>query len=241
MKPFSQPLFRGEIVMDYSARINAVRERIIHACERAGRHADEVKLVAVTKYIGVEETRALIRSGITDLAENRVQVALPKVKEIHENVCWHFIGHLQTNKVKDVLPYFQMIHSLDRLSLAKEIDLRAKKMGIETVSCLVQVNVSGEATKGGLKPDEVRPFLESLAEFSSIRIYGLMTMAPRVEIPEETRSVFRRLKELRDSLQYIDLPYVEMRELSMGMSEDFEVAIEEGATMVRLGSILVKP
>jgi PLP dependent protein len=227
--------------MDYAERIQAVHRRIGEACARAGRSPDEVKLIAVTKYIGIEETRALLRCGIRDLGENRVQAALPKIREIREEVHWHFIGHLQTNKVKDVLPYFRMIHSLDRWSLAKEIDQRAKKLGIFPVPCLVQVNISGEETKGGLAPEEVRPFLQSLAEFSSIQVQGLMTMAPRVEDPEETRPVFRQLKELRDSLRTLDLPNVEMRELSMGMSEDFEVAIEEGATMVRLGSILVKP
>lgn len=227
--------------MDIQSRVQSVRARIEAACARAGRSPQEVTLVAVTKYVGVAEVRELIRCGIYDLGENRLQVALPKVEAIREPVRWHFIGHLQTNKVKDVLPRFSMIHSLDRYALAKEIDRRAQKMGIHEVPCLIQVNISGEESKGGLAPQEVKSFLESLVEFPTLRVQGLMTMAPRVQQAEEARPVFRGLRELRDSLRSVHVPYGQLRELSMGMSSDFEVAIEEGATMVRLGSILVKP
>lgn len=223
--------------MDYRDKAASVRQRIVHACERAGRNPEEVTLIAVTKYVGVEETLALIETGIRDFGENRVQQAMPKMKQIEVPVRWHFIGNLQTNKVKDVLPHLHWIHSLDRMSLAEEIQRQAEKMDL-TVSCLVQVNVSGERTKSGFSPAEVAPFLAEIAGMERIQVQGLMTMAPAVNNPEEVRPVFRQLRELRDSLQPSH-PF--LVHLSMGMSGDFEVAVEEGATMVRIGSVLVKP
>ncbi|WP_018132780.1 YggS family pyridoxal phosphate-dependent enzyme [Effusibacillus pohliae] len=223
--------------MDYREKIAAVRERIERACERTGRRPEEVTVIAVTKYVGVEETRAILAAGIRDLGENRVQQALPKLDAIRQPATWHFIGYLQTNKVKDVLPHFAWIHSLDRLSLAKELQKQAEKRDLH-VTCLVQVNISGEPTKSGLPPLELAAFLDEIKLLNRIRVRGLMTMAPIADDPEQVRPVFRGLRELRDRL----LPaYPELQHLSMGMSGDFEVAVEEGATMVRLGSILVKP
>ncbi|WP_200760100.1 YggS family pyridoxal phosphate-dependent enzyme [Effusibacillus dendaii] len=223
--------------MDYQQRISFVRERIRTACERVKRSPDEVTLIAVTKYVDVEATRELIEAGLTDLGENRLQQALPKLTLLADAARWHFIGSLQTNKVKDVLPYFSVIHSLDRLSLAKEIQKQAEKLDIQA-SCLVQVNISGESTKSGLSPNEVRDFLEETIRLPRIHVCGLMTMAPAVHDPQETRPFFRGLRELRDTLK-ADFPGLE--HLSMGMSGDFEVAVEEGATLVRVGSLLVKP
>lgn len=223
--------------MDYREKAAAVRERVARACERAGRRPEEVTIIAVTKYVGVEETRALIKAGVEHLGENRIQQAKPKLAAIRDPVTWHFIGSLQTNKVKDVLPHFQWIHSLDRMSLAKELQKQAEKTD-RTVSCLVQVNISGEQTKSGFAPGQVAPFLQEIAGMNRVRVHGLMTMAPAAENPEEVRYVFRGLRELRDSL----LPdYPDLQHLSMGMSGDFEVAVEEGATMVRIGSFFVKP
>ncbi|MFC4770197.1 YggS family pyridoxal phosphate-dependent enzyme [Effusibacillus consociatus] len=223
--------------MDYREKADSVRHRILRACERSGRDHNDVTVIAVTKYVGVPETLAILEAGIRDLGENRVQQALPKVTAIKEPVCWHFIGNLQTNKVKDVLPHFQWIHSLDRMSLAKELQKQAEKLDI-SVSCLVQVNISGEQSKSGFSPEEVEPFLAEISEMARLQVRGLMTMAPIAADPEEVRPVFRGLLELRDSLKPV---YPELNHLSMGMSDDFEVAVEEGATMVRIGSILVKP
>jgi len=230
--------------MDYQKRLNEIRDRISKACVRGGRTPEEVTIVAVTKYIGVEETEQLVAAGQVDLGENRLQVALPKLTAFEANsvshVRWHYIGSLQTNKVKDVIGRFGLIHSLDRLELAKEIHKRASKAGL-VVPCLVQVNVSGEESKSGLSPEEVPDFLRAVRELSAIEVQGYMTMAPIAESAEATRPVFRKLRELRDEMIEREIAPPTARELSMGMSGDFEIAVEEGATLVRIGSILVKP
>lgn len=223
--------------MDYRARVDAVRAQVARSCERSGRRQDDVLLIGVSKYAGVEETRALIAAGIDHLGENRVQSAVPKIRQIFEPVTWHFIGNLQTNKVKDIMPLFAWVHSLDRLPLAEELQKQADKMD-KVVNCLVQVNVSGEQSKSGLQIAETAPFLHQLRGLERVRVRGLMTMAPLVKDAEETRPVFRKLRELRDSL--LD-DHPDLLHLSMGMSGDFAVAVEEGATMIRLGSILMKP
>ncbi|HEU4965535.1 MAG TPA: YggS family pyridoxal phosphate-dependent enzyme [Bacilli bacterium] len=226
--------------MDYRNRLTEIEGRIAAACARAGRDPQEVRIVAVTKYVGVPETEALIVAGQTDLGENRLQVAQPKLDAITADVRWHYIGSLQTNKVKDVIGRFALLHSLDRLSLAKEIQKRALQQGI-TVPCLVQVNVSGEASKSGLAPDEVASFLKQVREMPQVNVRGYMTMAPLTDDPAATRDVFRGLRELRDKLLADGSAPETAVELSMGMSGDFEVAVEEGATLVRIGSLLVKP
>jgi pyridoxal phosphate enzyme (YggS family) len=216
--------------------IQNVRHQIREACERSGRKADEVTLIAVTKYVSLETTRAVLDAGLDHIGENRWQDAQAKWEALHERGTWHFIGHLQSNKVKDVLGRFHWIHSLDRLSLAKEIEKRAEKEGLR-VPCLIQLNVSGEKSKHGLDPSGFFVFLEKVMDMTHIEPRGLMTMAPHVDDPEEARGVFRRLRELRDEARVrYDLS---LEHLSMGMSNDFQVAIEEGATMIRLGSILV--
>lgn len=229
--------------MDYQQKLADIHSRIAKACTRVGRDAADVTIVAVTKYIGVEETEQLIAAGQHDLGENRLQVALPKLEGLPEamlaNVRWHYIGSLQTNKVKDVIGRFHMIHSLDRLALAQEISKRATQRGI-VVPCLVQVNVSGEESKSGFAPEEVTDFLKQAREFAGLEICGYMTMAPVAQDPEETRGVFRRLRELRDEWLEGQFAPATAVHLSMGMSGDFEVAVEEGATFVRVGSILVK-
>lgn len=221
-------------------RLERIEARIAAACERSGRKREDVKIVAVTKYVDVPAIGEILKAGIEHIGENRIQDALPKLEAFGEQGIWHFIGHLQTNKVKDVVGRFAYIHSLDRLSLAQEIDKRASSLGI-TVNCFLQINISGEETKFGLNPADVLAFVEETSNMKHIRIAGLMTMAPAVENPEETRFVFRGLKEWQKRLQELALAHVTVEELSMGMSGDFEIAIEEGATLVRLGSILVLP
>jgi PLP dependent protein len=229
--------------MDYQKRLADIQTRIAQACARVGRDADEVTIVAVTKYVGVEETEQLIAAGQHDLGENRLQVALPKLEGLPEamlaGVRWHYIGSLQTKKVKDVIGRFHMIHSLDRLALAEEVSKRATQRGI-VVPCLVQVNVSGEESKSGFAPEEVPDFLKRASEWSGLEICGYMTMAPLAQDPEETSGVFRRLRELRDDWLQQEVAPATAVHLSMGMSGDFEIAVEEGATFVRIGSILVK-
>lgn len=219
--------------------LELVQAGIAEACRKSNRNPNEVQLIAVTKYVGMETISAVLDLGIEHIGENRVQDALPKFNQLGHKGTWHFIGHLQTNKVKDVLGRFTYIHSLDRLSLAKEINKRAARMNMK-VNCLLQVNVAGEESKFGLAPSEVQEFARVVADMPHIRLVGLMTMAPFVDNAEEVRPVFRELRTLRDELYQLDLPQISDRlELSMGMSNDYRVAIEEGATMVRLGSTLV--
>lgn len=227
--------------MSIRARLDEVDRRIREACARSGRRREDVEIVAVTKYVSIETAREALRSGLVHLGENRWQEAAPKLRALQEEdprPTWHFIGTLQTNKVKDVVGRFAYIHSLDRPSLAEAINRRAEQLGIR-VPCFIQVNVSGEATKHGLAPEELIGFARTLADMRGIAVAGLMTMAPYVEDPEEARPVFRRLRELRDELNRAAVLPEEAPGLSMGMSNDFEVAVEEGATWLRLGTILV--
>ncbi|MDQ0088393.1 pyridoxal phosphate enzyme (YggS family) [Paenibacillus anaericanus] len=224
--------------MSLKERIEHIRQRVKEACERSGRSEEEVNIVAVTKYVSLDTTRSVLDDGILHIGENRPQNAVPKWEALGGRGTWHYIGHLQSNKVKDVIGRFQYIHSLDRLSLAKELEKRAAATGTKVLAFL-QVNVSGESSKQGIQPHEAAAFLKETAELSHVKIIGLMTMAPIVDDPELTRPVFRALRELRDDLNTQALTKEPLKELSMGMSDDFEVAIEEGATWVRLGTLLV--
>jgi pyridoxal phosphate enzyme (YggS family) len=221
-------------------RLKRIEERITAACRRSNRKREDVKIIAVTKYVDAEVIGDLLDVGVSHIGENRVQDALPKYEQYGDQGTWHFIGHLQTNKVKDVVGRFTYIHSLDRLSLAEALNKRGKQLDC-VVSCFLQLNISGEKTKFGLSPNDVLAFLRETSNMKHIRILGLMTMAPHVENPEETRTVFRQLAEWKERINQWDFAHATIEELSMGMSGDFEVAIEEGATYVRLGSILVKP
>ncbi|WP_289141748.1 YggS family pyridoxal phosphate-dependent enzyme [uncultured Brevibacillus sp.] len=221
-------------------RLQAIEERIQAACDRAGRKREEVKIIAVTKYIDAQAIGDLLDVGIMDIGENRVQDALPK-HELHgDRGTWHFIGHLQTNKAKEVVGRFPYIHSLDRVSLAQELNKRGEALNT-VVNCFLQVNISGEETKFGLSPNDVLAFLRETSNMKHIKIIGLMTMAPVVDNQEEARQVFRGLNEWKERINELAFPHAHIEELSMGMSSDFEVAIEEGATYIRLGSVLVKP
>lgn len=224
--------------MNLIERVEHVEARIAEACAKSGRRRDDIQVIAVTKYVSTDTAIQVARLGLKHLGENRWPDAKEKVEQLQDGVVWHFIGRLQSRKVAQVLGKFQYIHSLDRLSLADEIEKRAAPF-TEPVRCFVQVNVSGEETKAGLTPQEMPAFIEKMNEYNRIRVVGLMTMAPYVENPEETRPVFRQLKELRDKLNEENRYREPIPHLSMGMSNDFEVAIEEGATWIRLGSVLV--
>ncbi|MCF6094739.1 YggS family pyridoxal phosphate-dependent enzyme [Microaerobacter geothermalis] len=215
-----------------------LQERIRQACLRSERDPKDVEVVAVTKYVSLETTREALDTGIIHIGESRVQDAIPKWQQLGDRGKWHFIGHLQTNKVKDVIGRFHYIHSLDRISLAKEIHKRSQNHRPVPL-CFIQVNVSGEESKYGIQPSDLIPFAKEISQYGSIEVCGLMTMAPFTEDPEEARPVFRELRLLRDELLKLKLPHINPYHLSMGMSNDFEVAIEEGATFIRIGTSLV--
>jgi PLP dependent protein len=212
-----------------------IRQQIINACQKVNRAPDEVKLIAVTKYVSIERAQEALDAGIINLGENRDDGLLKKWNVLGDKPFWHFIGTLQTRKVKNIIDKVEYIHSLDRISLAEEINKRA----IKKMKCLVQVNVSQEESKHGLALEEVIDFIKSLHPYENIIIEGLMTMAPYTDDEEQLRSCFRSLKELQEEIKTLNLDYAPCTELSMGMSNDFEIAIEEGATMIRIGTALV--
>ncbi|NQT95943.1 MAG: YggS family pyridoxal phosphate-dependent enzyme [Candidatus Omnitrophica bacterium] len=225
-----------------SRNLAQVREKIAKAAERAGRNPKDITLVSVTKQATVDQVREAVSSGITDIGENRVNDGLLKYEKlgaVSQGLRWHMIGHLQTNKVRKALDIFDTIHSLDSLHLAEEIDNRAKAIS-KRVDCFIEVSVSGEASKYGIEPKDAEQFIVKVSSLSNIHIIGLMTMAPFVDDAEITRPYFAKLRQLRDNLRSQNIPNTAIRELSMGMTQDFEVAIEEGATVVRIGSAIFK-
>jgi len=214
-----------------------VLERIRSLALQAGRNPEDIILVAVTKTWPVETIEEVIRAGARVLGENYVQEALPKVEAIGNRVEWHFIGHLQSNKAKLVTGRFNMIESVDSVSLAKELNKQAEKQGID-VDVLVEVNLAGEESKSGIKPEEIERFLREISQFKRIKVKGLMTIPPYFSNPEDSRPYFKRLRELKGKLANMSIPDISLQHLSMGMSNDFEVAIEEGATIVRVGTAI---
>ncbi|MFA9413935.1 MULTISPECIES: YggS family pyridoxal phosphate-dependent enzyme [Streptococcus] len=210
-----------------------VNRAVRSAMERAGR-ADHVTVVAVSKYMDVETTQDLINTGVRHLGENRVDKFLDKYQQIHHpDLTWHFIGSLQRRKVKDVIDYIDYFHALDSLTLAQEIQKRASKV----VKCFLQVNISGEESKHGFTPQEVLEALPTIAELDKIEVVGLMTMAPFEASPNQLHQIFAATRQLRDQLQDKQLKNMPLTELSMGMSGDFAIAIQEGASFVRIGSL----
>ncbi|HLL83136.1 MAG TPA: YggS family pyridoxal phosphate-dependent enzyme [Longimicrobium sp.] len=217
-------------------RVHEVRERIERARVRAGR-SDPVTLVAVTKTHPADAVRAVRAAGVADVGENRVQELEEKVGEVGRGaVGWHLIGHLQRNKAGKALPLFDLIHSLDSPRLAEALSAEAVRRGVE-VRALVQVNASGEGTKGGFEPDALVEGVGRIVELPGMRVEGLMTMAPFSDDEQVVRAAFRRTRELLDEVAR-QVPGVAGRQLSMGMSNDFEIAVEEGSTLVRVGSVL---
>jgi len=210
-----------------------IHSRMQDATHRVGRQVSDVRLVAVSKTYPPAVIQEAWNAGQHVFGENRVQDALPKIAELPAEAEWHFIGHLQSNKIRKALPAFTLIHGVDNLELAQQINRIAGEMGL-TANILLEINVSGEASKFGFSPTDLRQNLEDLLCLPNIRINGLMTMAPYSEDPETARPVFSKLRILRDELAA--KTGQALRELSMGMSGDFEVGIEEGATIVRIGS-----
>ncbi|GAB4253260.1 MAG: YggS family pyridoxal phosphate-dependent enzyme [Thermoleophilia bacterium] len=213
--------------------LRAARRRVEEASGRAGR-GNEVRILAATKYVSPSDMAVLREAGVRLVGENRAQDLEEKWRLYGSDFEFHFIGHLQRNKVRKVLPLVSLVHSVDSLRLLQEIAARAEA----PARVLVEVNVAGEARKYGILPGEAEGFLERAAAYEEVDIAGFMTMAPLVEDPEEVRPVFRRLRELRDRLAPLFSPRFDLTELSMGTSRDYEVAVEEGATIVRLGSTL---
>lgn len=221
--------------MEIKSNIDKIRAKIAAACERSGRNTENVTLVAVSKKFGIEMIKAAFDCGLRDFGENYAQEFRDKYNEIggmYRDINWHFVGTLQKNKVKYVVGNISLYHSLHTDKIAGEFDKRAGKLGIK-VNCLVEVNISGEENKSGVKPDELKNFLDSLKEFKNVNIIGLMGMAPYLDDREKSRPYFSHLRELRDEMRPV---YSSLNELSMGMSGDFETAVEEGATYIRLGT-----
>ena len=222
--------------MEIGANIARVRVRIAEAALRGGRQPESVQLVAVTKTVGPERIRQAAACGLRVFGENRVQEARAKVSEV-PGVSWHLIGSLQRNKVKEALRLFEVIHSVDSVGLAEELSRRSMERGTRRAEVLLQVNISQEPQKHGVAPEEAERVVGAVLDLQGLRLRGLMGMAPLVDTPEAARPSFRRLRELRDRLGEA-FPEAGVYELSMGMTDDFEVAIEEGATMVRVGRAL---
>ena len=212
-----------------------VEEKICAACERAGRDRNEVTLIAVSKTKPVEMLEACMEQGITVFGENKVQELCEKYEVLPKNLHWHMIGHLQRNKVKYITDKVEMIHSVDSLRLAQAISDDAVKKGVN-VDILIEVNVGEEDSKFGLKTEETESLVRQVAELPNISIKGLMTIAPYTEVQEENRTIFRTLKQLSVDIDSKNIDNVSMNVLSMGMTGDYEVAIEEGATMIRVGT-----
>ncbi|MFH1335819.1 MAG: YggS family pyridoxal phosphate-dependent enzyme [Candidatus Zixiibacteriota bacterium] len=217
------------------ANLKEIESRIRKAAEKSGRGKDEIKLVAVTKTVEPARIKEAIELGVKIIGENRVQEAEEKFKKITEKVEKHLVGHLQTNKVKKALELFDLIQSVDSVHLAEEISKRSLEKG-KTMEVLVEVNTSGEKTKFGVEPEQTVPLVESISKLEGIIIKGLMTIGLFSDDPKATRPCFKRLKVLFDEIESAKIPNVEMRYLSMGMTGDFEVAIEEGSNMVRIGT-----
>lgn len=219
-------------------RVQSVLTKIRSAEAKAGRPAGSVRLVAATKTVTVDRIQEGLNAGLTILGENRVQEALPKVAAFSEApVRWHFIGQLQRRKVRSVIGLFEVLHSVDSLELAQEIDRRAGEVGCRQ-SVLIEVNIGNEPTKAGFSPDDLVQAVTTMAECSHISIRGLMTIPPQTDHPDSARPYFRKLNELAQQIAALKIPSVRMDELSMGMSSDYEAAIEEGATLVRVGTAI---
>lgn len=221
--------------MSIRENLEIVEKNIQAACDRAGRDRSEVTLIAVSKTKPVSDIREAMDCGITVFGENKVQEIRDKTEEIKEPLNWHMIGHLQSNKVKYLPGKVCMIHSVDKMSLAEEIEKQAAKHDL-VMDVLCEVNIAGEDSKFGLSPEEAPDFVKSIAAFPHIRVRGLMTIAPYTDDPETNRPYFKALKKMLDDINAENIEGLHLDTLSMGMTGDYEVAIEEGATFVRVGT-----
>jgi pyridoxal phosphate enzyme (YggS family) len=220
--------------MDVNGNIRRIREVVAEATERSGRSPETVRLMAVTKTVDDDRIAEAVRAHVDIIGENYVQEAKRKLEKMGKACEWHLIGRLQTNKAKYAVRLFDMIHSVDRLELAAEIDRRAREAGL-VMKVLIEINVVGEETKSGVPIADAVELARAVALLPNLSVRGLMTMPPWFDDPEEARPFFRALRDLRDRISAEGIPRVEMRELSMGMTEDYAVAVEEGATIVRVG------
>lgn len=221
-------------MLSIDRNLQEVYSNIEKAAQKAGRDKKDIKLLGVTKTVDMKTIEEAIDLGLADLGENRVQEMLPKIEQLGDRASFHMIGHLQTNKVRDIIDKVSLIHSLDRLSLAKEIDKRARQDDM-IAHVLLQVNISEEKTKHGLKYEDVIPFIEEIIKYKNIKIKGLMTMAPHIEDEKIIRENFIALRELGEKIDSKNYENFEYEYLSMGMTNDYEIAIEEGANIVRVG------
>lgn len=215
--------------------LKKIEEDIQETLDKVGRKSDKVHLIAVTKTVDVETIKKSIDLGIVNIGENRVQELEKKIEKIGDNVNYHMIGHLQTNKVRNIIDKVTLVHSLDRMSLAKELNKRARMNNI-SIDTLIQVNVAEEETKFGLKVEEVLPFIEKILDFEYINVRGLMTIAPLTDNEAILRQVFRSLYNLKEDISGRNYKNVKMDYLSMGMTNDYKIAIEEGSNMIRVGT-----
>ncbi len=225
-------------------RVAEVKEKVEQACQRAGREMEDITIMAATKGRSVAEIVEAVNAGLSDVGENYVQELLDKKGELDEagysDIRWHAIGHLQRNKVRYVVPICDQIHSVDSLRLAQEIDRRAARIG-KVQAVLLEINIAGEESKFGIAPEQAPQLAEQIMELEHLQLRGLMTMPPYTDNPEDSRPLFKALRDLAEQLVGRGLPSEAMSELSMGMSGDYEVAIEEGATIIRLGTVLFGP
>ena len=222
-------------MLSIAENLEGVRKQIAHAAAKAGRAVDEIELVAITKTHPPEKVREAVEAGQTLFGESRVQEARVKIPELPSNLHWHFVGHLQKNKVRHALPLFELFHSVDSLALAQEMDRIAADEGMRP-RVLLEINVAGEGSKFGFAPNNLRDQMEALLALQRLSILGLMSIPPLADKAEASRTYFLQLRELRDRLQtefHVDLP-----QLSMGMTNDYSVAVEEGATLVRVGTAI---
>lgn len=228
----------GTMGEDIATNIARVQERMAAACRRSGRRPEDVRLVAISKTVPPERIRQAYEAGLRDFGENRVQEADAKRPALADlTITWHLVGHLQTNKARPARDLFHWIHSVDSFRLAEKLDQAAACSG-ERLPVLLEVNLGEEASKSGVREADLMPLAEQVSRLATIEIRGLMVIPPFLDDPERTRPYFRRLRELARQLETASLPGVSMHELSMGMSHDFEVAIEEGATLVRIGTAI---
>jgi len=216
--------------------LDKLKLRIDLACSKAGKKSGQVTLVAVTKNRAVSEIKEAIACGLFEIGENRIQEALLKFNELNQvsGLKWHLIGHLQSNKAKEAVKIFDLIHSVDSYKLAQEINKQAEKIN-KLQQILIEVNVSGEKSKFGINPDGLTDLIRQVSLLNNVKVLGLMTVAPIAQDPEEVRPYFRKLREIRDDINKLQTPDSKLLTLSMGMTDDFEVAIEEGADIIRLG------
>ncbi|AGB18821.1 YggS family pyridoxal phosphate-dependent enzyme [Thermoanaerobacterium thermosaccharolyticum] len=220
--------------MDIRLNLEEIKNNIEVHARKVNRNPDDILVMAVTKTVDVERIQEAIDNGITDIGENKVQELIDKYHALKDKVQFHFIGHLQTNKVKYIIDKVKMIHSLDSIHLAQEINKRAHNSNI-IMDCLVEVNIGSEESKYGIDPLNIMDFIKSLESFDNIRIRGLMTVAPFME-PEQVRPYFKKMKELFDCAKSINQKNVDFKYLSMGMTNDYTVAVEEGSNIVRIGT-----